>query len=180
MARFREVLKERNFFLLWLGQIISQFGDRLNQMVLIAIVYARTPGSPFELAKFFSFTIIPSFFVSPLAGAFIDRWDKKTTMIVCDVLRGLVVLAIPLLFADVQAGLLARPGLTIHLYSGGLDAYSPLEIFREETGALGGAVVYKNLPGTGHDGYYLEPEIWDDLWAAEGAAPPGSGAPRIK
>ncbi len=86
----------------------------------------------------------------------------------------------PLLFADVQAGLLARPGLTIHLYSGGLDAYSPLEIFREETGALGGAVVYKNLPGTGHDGYYLEPEIWDDLWAAEGAAPPGSGAPRIK
>jgi len=101
LARFREVLKERNFFLLWLGQIISQFGDRLNQMVLIAIVYARTPGSPFELAKFFSFTIIPSFFVSPLAGAFIDRWDKKTTMIVCDVLRGLVVLAVPLLFVDV-------------------------------------------------------------------------------
>ncbi len=103
MARFREVLKERNFFLLWLGQIISQFGDRLNQMVLIAIVYARTPGSPFELAKFFSFTIIPSFFVSPLAGAFIDRWDKKTTMIVCDILRGLVVLAIPLLFVDVSS-----------------------------------------------------------------------------
>ncbi|HOX09196.1 MAG TPA: MFS transporter [Candidatus Omnitrophota bacterium] len=103
MARFREVLKERNFFLLWLGQIISQFGDRLNQMVLIAIVYARTPGSPFELAKFFSFTIIPSFFVSPLAGAFIDRWDKKTTMIVCDILRGLVVLAVPLLFVEVSS-----------------------------------------------------------------------------
>lgn len=103
MARFREVLKERNFFLLWLGQIISQFGDRLNQMVLIAIVYARTPGSPFELAKFLSFTIIPSFFVSPIAGAFIDRWDKKTTMIVCDILRGLVVLAVPLLFVDVKS-----------------------------------------------------------------------------
>jgi MFS family permease len=103
LARFREVLKERNFFLLWLGQIISQFGDRLNQMVLIAIVYARTPGSPFELAKFFSFTIIPSFFVSPIAGAFIDRWDKKTTMIVCDILRGLVVLAVPLLFVDVKS-----------------------------------------------------------------------------
>lgn len=103
MARFREVLKERNFFLLWLGQIISQFGDRLNQMVLIAIVYARTPGSPFELAKFFSFTIIPSFFVSPLAGALIDRWDKKTTMVVCDILRGLVVLAVPLLFVDVKS-----------------------------------------------------------------------------
>ena len=103
MARFREVLSERNFFLLWVGQIISQFGDRLNQMILIAIVYARTPGSPFELAKFFSFTIIPSFFVSPIAGAFIDRWDKKRTMIVCDVLRALIVIAIPLLFADLKS-----------------------------------------------------------------------------
>ena len=100
MARFREVLSERNFFLLWVGQIISQFGDRLNQMALIAIVYVRAPGSPFELAKFFSFTIIPSFFVSPIAGAFIDRWDRKRTMIVCDILRGLIVFAIPLLFLN--------------------------------------------------------------------------------
>ena len=100
MARFREVLSERNFFLLWVGQIISQFGDRLNQMALIAIVYVRTPGSPFELAKFFSFTIIPSFFVSPIAGAFIDRWDRKRTMIGCDILRGLIVFAISLLFLN--------------------------------------------------------------------------------
>ncbi len=83
-----------------MGQIISQFGDRLNQMALIAIVYVRAPGSPFELAKFFSFTIIPSFFVSPIAGAFIDRWDRKRTMIVCDILRGLIVFAIPLLFLN--------------------------------------------------------------------------------
>jgi len=96
LAKFREVLSERNFFLLWVGQIISQFGDRLNQMALIAIVYDRAPGSPFELAKFFSFTIIPSFFVSPIAGAFIDRWDKKRTMIGCDILRGLIVFVIPL------------------------------------------------------------------------------------
>lgn len=111
MARFREVLKERNFFLLWLGQIISQFGDRLNQMVLIAIVYARMPGSPFELAKFFSFTIIPSFFVSPVAGAFIDRWDKKRTMIVCDILRALIVVSIPLLFVDFKSA----PSLPIYI-----------------------------------------------------------------
>jgi len=100
LAGFREVLKERNFFLLWVGQIISQFGDRLNQMVLIAIVYDRAPGSPFELAKLFSFTIIPSFFVSPIAGAFIDRWDNKRTMITCDILRGLTVLMIPIAFLN--------------------------------------------------------------------------------
>lgn len=100
MARFREVLRERNFFLLWLGQIISQFGDRLNQMALIAIVYYKKPDSPFELAKFFSFTVIPSFIVSPIAGAFIDRWDKKRTMVTCDILRGLIVLVIPIAFLN--------------------------------------------------------------------------------
>lgn len=71
-------------------------------MVLIAIVYSRMPGSPFELAKFFSFTVIPSFIVSPIAGVFVDRWDKKRTMIVCDLLRGLIVLSIPLLFLRVN------------------------------------------------------------------------------
>jgi len=100
LAKFREVLSERNFFLLWVGQIISQFGDRLNQVALIAIVHDRTPGSPFELAKLFSFTIIPSFFVSPIAGAFIDRWDKKRTMIGCDILRGLIVFVIPFAFLN--------------------------------------------------------------------------------
>ncbi|MDP3786309.1 MAG: MFS transporter [Candidatus Omnitrophota bacterium] len=100
MVRFREVLRERNFFLLWLGQIISQFGDRLNQMALIAIVYYKKPDSPFELAKFFSFTVLPSFIVSPIAGAFIDRWDKKKTMITCDILRGLIVLVIPVAFLE--------------------------------------------------------------------------------
>lgn len=78
-----------------MGQIISQFGDRLNQMALIAIVYSRAPGSAFELAKLLSFTIIPSFIVSPIAGAFVDRWDRKRMMITCDILRGLIVLAIP-------------------------------------------------------------------------------------
>lgn len=67
-------------------------------MALIAIVYSRAPGSTFELAKLLSFTIIPSFIVSPIAGAFVDRWDRKKTMIVCDILRGLLVLTIPVTF----------------------------------------------------------------------------------
>lgn len=67
-------------------------------MALIAIVYSRAPGSTFELAKLLSFTIIPAFIVSPIAGAFVDRWDRKKTMIVCDILRGLIVLTIPIAF----------------------------------------------------------------------------------
>lgn len=96
MARFREVLKNRNFFLLWSGQIISQFGDRLGQMALIAFVYLRAPGSTLQIAKILSFTIIPVFLIGPLAGVYVDRWDRRRTMYVCDFLRSLLVFAIPL------------------------------------------------------------------------------------
>jgi len=96
MAKFREVLKNRNFFLLWLGQIISQLGDRLGQMALIALVYLRAPGSTLQIAKVLSFTIIPVFIVGPLAGVYVDRWDRRRTMFACDFLRSLLVLAIPL------------------------------------------------------------------------------------
>jgi MFS family permease len=96
MARFREVLKNRNFFLLWSGQIISQLGDRLGQMALIAFVYLRAPGSTLQIAKILSFTIIPVFLIGPLAGVYVDRWDRRRTMYVCDFLRSLLVFTIPL------------------------------------------------------------------------------------
>lgn len=96
MARFREVLKNRNFFLLWLGQIISQLGDRLDQMALIAFIYHRAPGSSWQIAKILSFTIIPVFLIGPIAGAYVDRWDRRRTMYICDLLRAALVLTIPL------------------------------------------------------------------------------------
>ncbi|MBU0709313.1 MAG: MFS transporter, partial [Candidatus Omnitrophica bacterium] len=96
MAKFSEVLKNRNFFLLWLGQIISQVGDRLGQMALIALVYLRAPGSTFEIAKILSFTIIPVFLIGPVAGVYVDRWDRRRTMYICDFLRAVLVVLIPL------------------------------------------------------------------------------------
>ena len=96
MAKFREVLKNRNFFLLWSGQIISQLGDRLGQMALIAFVYLRAPGSTLQIAKILSFTIIPVFLIGPLAGVYVDRWDRRKTMYICDFIRSLLVLTIPL------------------------------------------------------------------------------------
>ncbi|MCM8796733.1 MAG: MFS transporter [Candidatus Omnitrophica bacterium] len=95
MSRFGEVLKQRNFFLLWIGQIISQLGDRLDQMALIGFVYTRTPGSALSIAKILTFTIIPVFLIGPLAGAYVDRWDRRRTMYVCDFIRAGLVFTIP-------------------------------------------------------------------------------------
>ncbi len=96
MSKFKNLFTNRNFILLWLGQIISQWGDRLGQIALIAFVYERNPGSPLEMAKILSFTIIPVFLIGPIAGVYVDRWDRRKTMFVTDFLRSVLVLLIPL------------------------------------------------------------------------------------
>jgi MFS family permease len=98
MPHFRTLFKNRNFVFYSIGQAFSQFGDRLVQIVLIGFVYKRWPGSTFMLAKLLFFTVIPSFFISPIAGVYIDRWDRKYVMIASDVFRALAILAIPLFF----------------------------------------------------------------------------------
>src|SRR3989338_1585080 len=99
MTRFRDVLKDRNIFFLWLAQVISNFGDRLNQMALVALVYQRSPGSAIALAKLIALTIVPVFLIGPVAGAWVDRLNRRNVMIICDVVRGALVLSIPFFIA---------------------------------------------------------------------------------
>ena len=95
MVNFNLFFKNRNFLFLWIGQIISQLGDRIDQMALIAFVSLRAPGSPLAVAKILSFTIIPVFLIGPIAGVYVDRWDRRRTMYVCDFLRTILVFTIP-------------------------------------------------------------------------------------
>jgi DHA3 family macrolide efflux protein-like MFS transporter len=95
MSKFSEVLRNRNFSLLWLGQIISQLGDRLGQMALIAFVSVKLGGSAIDIAKVLSLTIIPVFVVGPIAGVYVDRWDRRRTMYTSDFLRAVLMLIIP-------------------------------------------------------------------------------------
>jgi DHA3 family macrolide efflux protein-like MFS transporter len=102
LPRFRELLTNRNFVFLWLAQVISNFGDRLNQMALVALVYQSNPGSEIALAKLISFTIIPVFIIGPIAGAWVDRFDKRNIMIVSDIARCFLVALIPLFIISKQ------------------------------------------------------------------------------
>lgn len=117
MAKFRGVLKNRNFFFLWLGQIISQIGDRLDQMALIGFIAQRSPGNTLQLATLLSFTILPVFVVGPIAGVYVDRWDRRKTMFICDFLRGLLVLLIPLYIIDAKMSLLPLYCVVFLLFS---------------------------------------------------------------
>ncbi len=83
-----------SFSALWTGQLISILGDRINTIALLAIVTT----SAGVVAGAFAVVVaaLPNLLLAPLAGTFVDRWDRKEVMIVSDILRAALVLLIPL------------------------------------------------------------------------------------
>lgn len=79
---------------LWAGQLISLFGDRIHQLALAGLVLTVT-GSALATALAFLAAALPNLFLSPVAGTFVDRWDKKEVLVVSDILRAAVILLIP-------------------------------------------------------------------------------------
>ncbi|HKF85665.1 MAG TPA: MFS transporter [Candidatus Limnocylindrales bacterium] len=83
-----------SFSALWVGQLISLFGDRVNQIALLFIVYEATK-SPLQVALTFVAANVPNLLFSPVAGALVDRWDQKQVLVVSDILRAALVLLVP-------------------------------------------------------------------------------------
>ena len=84
-----------SFTALWVGQLISLFGDRIHQIALAFLVLGVT-NSPVAVAFVFVAATLPNLFLSPIAGTYVDRWDQKDVMVVSDLLRAAVILLIPM------------------------------------------------------------------------------------
>ncbi len=88
---FFSVLKNRHFLALWLGQVISNVGDYFY-FLAVPITVNRLTGSMSALALSMISIFLPQLLFGLVAGVFVDRWNRKRTMIVADLLRGLIVL----------------------------------------------------------------------------------------
>jgi MFS family permease len=84
-----------SFSALWVGQLISLFGDRVHQVALAFLVLGAT-NSAFAVALVFLAATLPNLVLSPVAGTFVDRWDHQEVMVVSDLLRAALVLLIPI------------------------------------------------------------------------------------
>jgi DHA3 family macrolide efflux protein-like MFS transporter len=91
-ASFADVLRNRDFLALWLGQVISQIGDSFTYLALL-ITVNRLTGSTVAMGLMVISLSVPQLVFSFLAGVVVDRVDRKRVMIVSDLLRGLLVLA---------------------------------------------------------------------------------------
>lgn len=121
-------LRHRATFLLWLGQTLSAIGDHCFGMAVIWIA-AREVGSGAGLVGAVQYA--PALLFGLVGGAFADRWDRRRTMVWVDVMRGLVVLALPILAATqtIQAWHLALVGMALQtvtpLFDSALQASLP-------------------------------------------------------
>src|SRR5215216_185206 len=89
---YAELLRNNhNFRRLWVGRIVSQTGDWFNSVALFTLLLSLT-GSGEAIGYILILKLLPTFFVGPLAGVVADRFNRKTIMIVTDILRGLFVL----------------------------------------------------------------------------------------
>ncbi len=87
----------RSFLLIWAGQMVSLLGSGLTSFALGVWIYQRTDSVLLLGLNMFAYAL-PQVLLSPLAGALVDRWDRRMAMIVGDAGAGLAVLAVALLY----------------------------------------------------------------------------------
>jgi predicted MFS family arabinose efflux permease len=84
--------RNRDFRLVWLGQVVSQLGDWLNTIAIYTLVLQLTGSSGSAVGLVLVARFLPSVVLGPLAGVVADRFSRRRVMIVSDLLRALVVL----------------------------------------------------------------------------------------
>lgn len=84
--------RNRDFRLVWLGQVVSQLGDWLNTIAVYTLVLQMTGSSGGAVGLVLVARFLPSVVLGPLAGVVADRFSRRRVMIVSDLLRALVVL----------------------------------------------------------------------------------------
>ena len=87
----------KNFLILWSTQSISQLGSSITAFALTLWLYEQT-GSALSTAALTICSYAPYVLMSIFAGALTDRFDKKKTMLVCDVLAVLCTIVVWVLF----------------------------------------------------------------------------------
>ncbi len=101
-ATMAALLRRRNFALLWSGGLISLAGDWLLYVGFPLFVYQQT-GSTLATGTMLMAGTLPRILLGSVAGVFVDRWDRKRTMIGANLLLALGLL--PLLLVHSRGGL---------------------------------------------------------------------------
>jgi len=84
-------LWEKSFLYLWIGEIFTQIPTHLFNFFLILYVFKLTHSNTAVSGIVLSFTV-PAIIFGSVAGVYVDRWNKKTVLIVSNILRAILMI----------------------------------------------------------------------------------------
>ncbi|MEN9936768.1 MAG: hypothetical protein RLZZ387_3347 [Chloroflexota bacterium] len=85
------------FFPIWVGQALSLLGSQIAQFAIVWWL-TQTTGSGTVLAVATLVAVVPGVLLGPIAGALVDRWDRRRVMIAADALSAVAAAALAALF----------------------------------------------------------------------------------
>jgi len=86
----KDAASSRTFHLIWFGQMVSLIGSSISDFALSIWVYTST-GSVLQFALISLAFVLPQLLVAPFAGVIVDRWNRRTVMILSDSLHALLM-----------------------------------------------------------------------------------------
>jgi DHA3 family macrolide efflux protein-like MFS transporter len=92
MLSMREVLAGKQFRRLWLGQLVSIFGDFVALFAVQVAITFRMHGTAEDVTGVMVAYLAPLALIGPIAGVFVDRWNPRVTMIASDLTRGALII----------------------------------------------------------------------------------------
>ena len=90
---YQKLAPIKSYLLLWSTQTLSALGSGMTSYALVLWLYLRS-GSALQTALLSICSYAPYVLMSIFAGAFSDRWDKKRTMLFCDLMAALSTTAV--------------------------------------------------------------------------------------
>lgn len=90
---YAEVVRSRSYASLWLGQLLSSFGDTLHYIALVVLAFQLT-GQGIAVAGLAAVEIVPILLLGPVAGVVIDRFSRKAVLIGADLFRATLALSL--------------------------------------------------------------------------------------
>jgi dTMP kinase len=86
-----------------MAQVVSSLGDWIGLVAVVALAARVSGGSEAAVGLVMAARMVPGFFLAPVGGVLIDRWDRRRTMVVCDLGRAAIVATLP--FVNTLLGL---------------------------------------------------------------------------
>lgn len=91
------IFRKRDFTLMWSAQLVSTIGEALTDLAAAILIF-RITDSALAVGMVLMVTAIPTLLFGLFAGVFVDRFDKKKILLYSNLLRGFIVLGIPVAY----------------------------------------------------------------------------------